>query len=222
MCGGVEMLFHAGRTLIRCHLSRDWVPGWAMLLGEKSLLAGTVEQPLPNLLSWFHAIYCSGVFFTIFSESARFAFQVPQYRSCQASQTVLILVCTLLADHFYVEFKWHSDFKSDSHPCSARGTVNRHCGSGRRILKYFQKCLFQVKMCPRLPATLYSFLKPPLTPQFTACIILPSSLKGRMAASIMNSPFSSTLLCTLHVLFHLTFPAVQGGYPHFTDESEAE
>lgn len=30
-----------------------------------------------------------------------------------------------------------TDFKSDSHPYSARGTVNRHCGSGRRILKYF-------------------------------------------------------------------------------------
>lgn len=108
----------------------------------------------PHLLLWFHAVYCSSVSFTIFSESARFAFQVLQYLSCQVWQTVLILVCILLADQFYVEFKWHSDFKSDSNPCS-RGIVNRRCGSGRWILKYFYRIPCQVKMCLSLPVTLY-------------------------------------------------------------------
>lgn len=49
---------------------------------------------------------------------------------CQARQTVLILACILLADHFYVEFNRCSHFKTDSNPFSSRGIVNKPSESG--------------------------------------------------------------------------------------------
>lgn len=77
---------------------------------EKSLLEGPVEHPLSPSLVLITCHLLLYVFFTIFSESARFAFQV-QYLFGQAWQTLFILVYTVLADQFCVEFKWHSDFR---------------------------------------------------------------------------------------------------------------
>lgn len=112
----------------------------------------------------FHAIYCSSVFFTIFSERARFAFQV-HCQSGQARQTVLILVDVLLADRFCVEFRRHSDFKNGSSPCSLREMVNRHYGSSRWILKYFFfNFLSHESVLASLPVTLRSFPRGPQTP----------------------------------------------------------
>lgn len=74
-------------------------------LWRKSLGVGAAEHQFPRSLPCCHAVYCPTTFFTIFSESASFAFQV-QYQSCQAWQAVLTLVCTLLADRFYAGFKW--------------------------------------------------------------------------------------------------------------------
>lgn len=160
-------------------------------------------------------MYCSSVFFTIFSESARFAFQV-HCQSCQAWQTVLILVCTLLADQFYVEFKWRSDFKSDSNPCCPGGIVNRHSGPGRQMLKSCKQFLVS------LPVTLHSFPKPPKPPTpFQVHVNNPTWLfETTLAVSL---PLASTVPHTSRALFQLPFLAVQDCYPDFTDEeSEAE
>lgn len=42
-----------------------------------------------------------------FQKVPGFAFLLHHSAGLAALQTMLILVCTLLADHFYVEFKWH-------------------------------------------------------------------------------------------------------------------
>lgn len=155
----MERLFYSGRPWISCHLRRDLTPGLSRAYGEEPSGRFCVwSTSCPNLLPCFYAMYCSSVFFTIFSESARFAFQV-HCRSCQAWQTVLILVCTLLADQFYVEFKWRSDFKSDSNPCCPGGIVNRHSGPGRQILKYCKHFLMS------LPVILHSFPQAPRSPR---------------------------------------------------------
>lgn len=134
-----------GRSGHRCYfilggfwLGATWagacMPDLSHPYGARASWQVLLNASYPHLLPWFRAIYCSSMFFTIFSESARFAFQV-QYQSCQAWQTLLIWVSILLADQLCVEFKWHSDFKSDSNPCSLRGIVNRYYGAGKWILK---------------------------------------------------------------------------------------